>query len=352
MSARGDGRVQEVTQNGRRVLILENASLRVEILPDKGSDIVSFLHKPSGVDPMLRTPAAGRPRPTTAAMADMAGYLDQYEGGWQDCLPNGGPGVFYRGVAIPFHGELWAASWSVDVVESRGAGVTAILRTRTTQLPLAVEKRLTLLPGRSALEIEESVTNPGLEPVDLMWGQHPAFGAPFLDDSCRIDLPSSVGSTERAAPIPSSKLAFGERFTWPMAPLEDGGTLDLRSVPGPDARRSDWVSLAGFHDGRYGITNGRSRVGFGLRWDPGVFPYLWFWQDWGSEPVERSRDPGYACALEPWTSRPDSGLLEAVANGTARVLAGGATLSTRLLAVMYDHREGIGGITEDGEVLS
>lgn len=345
-------RIRDLSERGRRVLALENELLRVELLPDTGSDIVSFLHKPSDTDVLWRRAgglkragADGRP-----AADDAQAFLDLYRGGWQECFPNGGSGVLHRGAPIPFHGELWSAAWDVHVEEDTPERVRVLLAVETPRTPFRVEKRLILESGRPVLTIEETITNLSRDPMEFMWGHHPAFGAPFVDATCRIDLPPCRGSTEREAPIPTSTLAFGATFDWPMAPLAAGGELDLRQVPGPDAGRSEWVSLSGMAEGWYGITSGARRVGFGLRWDVAVFPYLWFWQVWGGEPGHPWWGREYDFALEPWTSRPDSGLLEAIRNGTARTLAGGERLSTRLHAVMWQDRDGIAGIDADGEV--
>jgi galactose mutarotase-like enzyme len=345
-------RIRDFQEDGRRVLVLENELIRVELLPDKGSDIVSFVHKPTDTDFLWRSAAGLRPPVPGGRLpgSDMAAYADEYQGGWQECLPNGGPAVVYRGAPIPFHGELWSAAWNVHIDVDTPGTVSVLLRTETTRTPFGVEKRLTLESGRAALIIDETVTNLASTSVDFMWGHHPAFGAPFLDESCRIDLPPAVGSTGRSAPIPTSTLAFDASFDWPHAPLSGGGSLDLSVVPPPDAARSEWVCLSGMPEGWYGITSARRRVGFGLRWDVRVFPYVWFWQVWGGEPDYPWWGRHYNCALEPWTSWPDAGLGEAIANGSVRTLAGGASLETRLLAVAYDGRERISGISEDGSV--
>ena len=346
-------RLREFTENGRRVLVLENELLRVEVLPDKGSDIVSFLHKPSDVDPMWRSALGLRPPAPGGRLrgTDEAAFLDEYEGGWQECLPNGGAAVTYRGAPVPFHGELWSAAWDVTVLEDMPDRVSVLLAVETARTPFRVEKRLTLEAGRSAILVDETVTNLSPAPIEFMWGHHPAFGAPFLDETCRIDVPATTGSTVRAAPLPTSRLAFGAQFAWPMAPLALGGTTDLRRVPPPDEGRDEWVCLSGLDEGWYGITSGRQKVGFGLRWDAAVFPYLWYWQVWGGDRDYPWWGRHYNCALEPWTSWPDSGLTEAIANGSARTLEGHESLSTRLIAVAYAGRDGINGIRENGEVF-
>ena len=78
-------------------------------------------------------------------------------------------------------------------------------------------------------------------PLDLVWGHHPAFGPPFLDESCRIDLPGAtvrtvdLGETGRCQP--------GEELTWPLILGRDGGTIDLSRMPSPAIGAHDLALL-------------------------------------------------------------------------------------------------------------
>jgi galactose mutarotase-like enzyme len=330
---------------------LENEVVRIEVLLDKGTDIVSFLHKPSDTDFMFRSalglrPAASFSREPTA---DLTNVLDSWEGGWQECLPNGGPGVTYKGAPIPFHGEVAKLPWQFEVIENGPAAVAVRLSVRTVRTPYRLEKTLTLRRGRGVLEIDERLTNESIEPMELMWGHHPAFGSPFLDASCRIDLPACTATTRRAERLPTSEIVFGADFEWPHAPLAGGGTRDLRIVQPATGGAEESVCLSGFDQGWYGITNTDRRVGFGLRWDPALFRHLWFWQVCGS-PGYPWYGRHYNYALEPWTSWPDDGLSEAIANGSALRMEAGQTIETRLMAIAYAGRDSVRSISDDGEV--
>ena len=85
-------RLHDYTLQGYRTIALENEVLRVEVLADKGSDIVGFLHKPSDTDFMWHREVGLQPAGLGAEPrgADEFVFVDQYEGGWQECLPNGG----------------------------------------------------------------------------------------------------------------------------------------------------------------------------------------------------------------------------------------------------------------------
>ena len=345
-------RLHDYVAHGYRTLALENELIRVEVVADKGTDIVSFLDKQTDTDFMWRSALGLRQAAAATRTADLAvtNLCDTYEGGWQECFPNGGPGVEYKGAPIPFHGEVMNLPWSVSVVEDTPDVVSVHFSVATVRTPFQVEKTMTLRRNRPVLEITERVTNLAPEAMEVMWGHHPAFGSPFLDDSCRIDLPPCRGTTRRAGPMPTSELEFDVDFEWPNAPLAAGRLRDLRKVPPASSGTAEWVCLSGFDEGWYGITNTDSGVGFGLHWDAELFPYLWFWQVWGGMPGYPWWGRHYNCALEPWTSWPDNGLSDAIANGTALRIGPGESVSTSMLAVAYRGTAPVTRIDSDGAV--
>src|SRR5664280_887828 len=71
-------------------------------------------------------------------------FNDGFEGGWQECLPNGGISVMYKGAQLPFHGELLALPWEVTIVEDRPEIVSVRFSVRTLRTPFLLEKVLTL----------------------------------------------------------------------------------------------------------------------------------------------------------------------------------------------------------------
>jgi len=353
MSRHFGARIRDYVERGFRTIALENATTRIEVVVDKGADIVSFLHKPSDTDVMWHRPGGDRLAPfgTIPRGVDEYVFVDGYTGGWQECFPNGGQSVLYKGAQLPFHGELLTAPFSVEIVADEPNLVAVRLGAETMRTPFRLEKTLTLRSDRSVLEIDEQVFNLADEPMDVMWGHHPAFGPPFLDDSCRIDLPPCVGTTARAEPWPGSELEYGVEFEWPLAPRKGDGARDLSVIPGPESKIADWIRFSGFDRGWYGITNGRSQVGFGLRWDAKVFRHLWFWHVFGGMPGYPWYGRNYNFALEPWTSYPDGGLLRAIDNGSAMRIGPLSSVTTRMLAVVYDGTDRIAGISDAVEVM-
>jgi hypothetical protein len=109
---------------GQRVLFLENELLRVGVLLDKGADIFQFLHKPSDTEFMLHTPHGRRPPAVQSIASSWGSFLDYYQDGWQEILPNGGPACSCKGVEFGLHGEVSTASW--DCQAAAYQGLTAV----------------------------------------------------------------------------------------------------------------------------------------------------------------------------------------------------------------------------------
>jgi galactose mutarotase-like enzyme len=337
-----------------RTLILENELLRVVVLVDKGSDIIEFRYKPHDLDFLFFSPAGLRNPATNLPSAPSIGpFLDYFSGGWNEILPNGGPHVNYKGAELGQHGEISLIPWEYALLEDSPDRVAARLWVRPIRTPFFLEKTLSMTPGRAALMIEEHLVNEGGEPLHLMWGQHIAFGRPFLEEGGVIDAPARRFIVHEAIPgYEPRRFQPGASSRWPHVPAPDGALADASQVPAFGAAQAQEMAyLAELTDGWYAITNSTRKIGFGLRFDQNVFRYIWYWQQLGDVAQ------GYpwwgrthTAALEPWTSYPTNGLNEAIANGTALLLQPGQQIQTRLCAVAYEGLERISAVTAEGEV--
>jgi hypothetical protein len=104
--------------------------------------------------------------------------------------------------------------------------------------------------------------------------------------------------------------------------------VDLRDIPGPDARCHDHACLTDLAKGWVEVENARLRLRFTLEWDPQIFRWINNWRPFGaaSAPLEGI----YGLAIEPWAAW--GNLAQASAAGTALTLEGRASLSTWLKA--------------------
>ena len=198
------------------------------VLPENGCDIVE-----------VDRPLDGRRRDGAHAvgLSDVARsrarrslerFLEPYSGGWQVLLPNGGDATEQHGVEWGFHGEAGIIEWRVDAHDDAGARLSASLMTA----PLEIEREIRVR-GR-ALEVVERVRNAGDESIDVMWGHHPAFGAPLIEPGCTISTGARTFIADDREP--GAGLEPGATSSWPHARLASGGTIDLSVIP--PARRA------------------------------------------------------------------------------------------------------------------
>ena len=344
-------RLTEFVLKDHRAISLENEKIRVTVLIDKGTDIYEFLYKPKDVDFLYRSYVGLRSRKNFYPMSPITGgaFLDYYEGGWQEMFPWGGHASTHRGVDTGLHGEVALSPWDyrVDVDTPEEVRVTCSIRTR--RAPFFLQKTFAIYRQKAALHISEVAQCECDQDLEIVWGQHPTFGWPFLDDSCVIDLapcrvkvPAPIGESIRLEP--------NQDTVWPHAKLLHGSETDLSRIPGPSTGSEDIAFLYGFKEAWYAVRSQSKGVGFGLTWDPKAFPWVWFWQLYRGSPNYPWWQSQYCAALEPVTS---AGLAfgEAVANGTALKVAARATLRAELCAWAFEATTPVTRVSAQGVEL-
>lgn len=326
-----DARIHRVQRHGLDTVVLENRTLRVQVLAGRGADVVELNHKPDDTD-FVTLRGEGIRAPGDVAASDPAGgaggFFDVYRGGWQEILPNGGAPSRHAGASFGQHGEVCLVPWDVEVVEDAPERVAVRCETRVGRTPLRLRKTFALDAATPRLEVTEQLVNESPVEQRAMWGQHLAFGTPFLRPGSRIELPAGLRVLPHADAIgPTGRRVAGDReHRWPDAVAPDGAPCDLSLVPERGAP-SEMLYVTGFDDrGRYDLVD---PDGLGLRvaWDATVLPYLWIWQELGATTDFPWFGDAYLLGLEPFSSYPTNGLAEAVANDSALRIAPHATLA-------------------------
>lgn len=345
--------------NGLRTLIMENNLLRLVILIDKGTDIVEFRYKPRDIDFLLQMPDGIRnPHQDTPSAYGANSFLDYFSGGWNEVLPNGGPPINYRGAELGQHGEVSLVPWDHAILDNTPEQVRVRFRVDAVKTPLSIEKTLTLKHDEAKLHIEATVHNRSGGTINCMWGQHIAFGRPFLNEGAVIDVPECKFIVHEAmegyeprrfkpnteSPIDHVPASLSNEAS------NENDVIDARIVPAFGTEQAQEMAyLAELQDGWYAITNLERKVGFGLRFDHQLFKYIWYWQQLGNVAQDYPWWGRLHCtALEPWTSFPTNGLNEAIKNGTSLTLQAGETVSHSLVAVAYETASRIKSISSDG----
>lgn len=332
--------IRSDTINGHRAVWMENGQLSVCVLPEKGADIYQLIYRPAGIQFLMQTPWGLKPpkvkpenySPPTAALKEYIAtdFLENYEGGWQELFPNPNDAATYNGAELPFHGEAALLPWDYCVMQAEGPRAEALFQVILPSVPFRLERTMRLRPEAPELEIDSRVVNLSDQTQRFTWGHHVVLGGNFLEAGCRLETPAGTIYTPEILYEPeTAKLAPGQAEPWPLAsgrrPHEP---IDLRQVPGPEARQHDDIFLGGLAEGRVEVSNPRLGLRFKMEWDAHIFGCLVNWRPLGGADLPPLTGI-YGMGIEPWVSR--FGLTEAIEKGEALKLGPGEELETKLV---------------------
>jgi hypothetical protein len=326
-------RLRDFVWRGYRCITLENEILRVLVAADKGADILEFLHKPTDTECLWSSPAGLQSQQFRPSCPLETGHFREYfAGGWYEMLPNGPAPCEHRGAKFGYHGEATLLAWDVAILDDEPEQIAVRFSARLNRVPLHVEKTMRLHAGGGSLVIEERIRNVSRQQVELLWGQHPTFGAPLLEPGTRVYLPKCEAVVAETVP-PDARLAPGQRSSWPNLRSTDGELIDLSVIPTHDSASHDFIRLEKLDAGCFAVVNPHRRVGFALGFDHKLFPVLGYWRLFNGGPDYPWYGQHFLAALEPACDLPS--LSDAAARGTAIVLDGGAAVSTTFEATVF-----------------
>jgi hypothetical protein len=343
-------------EKGIRAVVISNPFLAITVLPGKGADIYSLVHRATGIDVLWKSPQGLRmPNEGRFSPDSQTAWLEMYEGGWQEILPNGGDPCTYKGVDLSFHGESTTLPWHVDILKEHGDEAAVEFSVRLFRSPFILRRRMTVNAHTAAVFFHEDVINWAAEPMDFMWGHHPAYGAPFLSDQARLHTNARTVIVDGTYDPADNVYAAGAQTAWPYAAAKDGGQIDLRRIPSPKQRRNSLLYLTDFGDQAwYALVNARLGVGVGLAFSPTVFRCLWLWQEVHGTHGFPWYAKAYTVAVEPWSSYPGFGLNRVLeTTHTHHTLAAGASLSSDMTLALFDMPQAdpepaVIGLSQDG----
>ncbi len=320
--------------SGRAVVSLENAALRVSVMPDAGGHIFELIDRVADRDLLWhnqRTPL--RPAPYGAY------FDDWWSGGWDEIFPSGDLGTFHD-ESMPYMGELWCVPWTVESWSDAGEAV--ILGSAFgTIAPARFERRLALHADEPVLRVRYRIENLDTRPLPFTWGIHPVFA---VTPDHRIDLPAGemlVGvSSDPSMGTP------GQVYRWPSLPdpAAPGGMRDMGRVRARDAAVFGGHWATGLREGWLALTDTRTKRGVSILFDRAVFPDAWLWQVYGGWRGH------HHLAIEPWTGHPQR-LDDAITAGRALELAVGGMLETEVAFVLHEGLESVSAVEQRADAI-
>ncbi len=316
---------------GLDALVLENAALRVTMVPSMGGHVAELCDRAAsegGREILWRNPRA------TPRAAPYGAYFDDWwSGGWDEIFPGGDRSTLH-GEPLPYMGELWCVPWEASADASGDGSAWVAGSAYGTVAAARFERRLELRGDEPVLRAFYRITNLDVRPLPFTWGIHPAFA---IDDGMRIDIPA----TEMLVGVSSgpSLGSPGDRYQWPELPdlTASSAVRDVSVVRGMDAAVFGGHWATDLKDGWLALTDPVARRGIAIVFDRAVFPHAWLWQVYGGWRGH------HHLALEAWTSHPMD-LDGALAAGQARVLAPGGVLETEVAFVLHAGLERVAAV--------
>jgi Domain of unknown function (DUF4432) len=180
--------------------------------------------------------------------------------------------------------------------------VSVAFEARCRRSPFMVRRTLSLTGETNTLDIHEMIVNEGGVELEFMWGHHPVFGTPFLAPGTRLSLPG--GRVAPVGVVDGLVRPKKEPTEWPIYCQPNGRQADLRVLPEPGREHVGELYVSDMPTGSYTLTNLEMAVGFRLRWETAVFPYLWMWRFLGPTPRYPWYGRAYLVGLEPFSSVP------------------------------------------------
>lgn len=298
--------VEVVSRRGWEIVRLTSPDLVAEVVPGKGGDVLSVRWRDDdvedGIELLWQSPWGLRARGAATTSEDaVARLIEAYPGGWQTVFPNGGNAVVEHGVGWGMHGEVWLTPFDWEPVDGGLA-----MRARLVRSPFEVHKRVTL--SGAALTVAETFTNVGGEPVEVMAGHHPAFGAPLIGPDTVIETNARTVVVDDMRDTPSGDLAVGATAAWPLVPGRAGTHVDVSRIPPAGAGIDRMAYLTDFSHGHAAITNAELGLRAELSWDASVMPHAWYWLEANGSAGFPWYRGVYVLAIEPGTSYPGHGV--------------------------------------------
>jgi hypothetical protein len=208
-----------------KLVLLENAYLRLAILPELGGRLYQVVFKPTGNDELYQNPVIkptewGPPNPPYPAGANW----------W---LAAGG---IEWGFPVEEHGYEWATAWGYDSVPTDDGGIMLSLFTRDPRLPYAVVDIL-LPPDTAYFIVRPRITNAWGSDFRFQWWTN-AMLAPGAANKPSPDLRFVFPSSEMTVHSTGDETlpGAGQPLPWPVA-----GGRDL-------SRLGNWNQWLGFFE--------------------------------------------------------------------------------------------------------
>ena len=187
----------------------------------------------------------------------------------------GGPSDEEAVAGLTAHGEASVARYQIE------GSVETMTMTATLPLAQIIVRRRIDLEG-CWVRVRESVENLAAQDRPIGWTQHVTLGPPYLEQgTTEFHLPATRSKVFEGTFGPADYLKAGAEFDWPLAPLENGGTRDLRQSnarPISSAYTAHLLDPA-LDQAWFAAFSPAAKLVFGYVWRRADFPWVGIWEE-------------------------------------------------------------------------
>lgn len=269
--------------NHLKAITLENESLQVVLLPERGAEIHRIRHQQTGLDYFYLKKDEIEKFEADVQNQTVKMPEDYFFCGFYTMFPNASAPAELDGKKYEFHGDMRHVAWDYQI-----EGTTIHLTGRSRNVPLGIRRILNLDPDSPRITVTDEIFSDAStgERIPFIYGLHPYHGYPLYDEGTITKIGDDIIKT---LPARTEKL------------------VELGDAP---------------HVGNIEIFNPKLDTGIRIQFDHTFMKYVWVWFHFNPETNE------YVGSLLPCTNTWAGGIEMALDINTALWLEPGQSMMT------------------------
>ena len=263
-------------------MVGENKKIRVEIVPGRGSKLVSLVNKDTGREWIFSNNSSWK-KPLKYGMR----FEDGDHEGWDEMFPavvtSPYPEQPWNKVVIPDHGEVWTLCWENSLKDK-----CAELIVYGVQIPYILQKEYKL--SNQNLKIDYTLRNKSPFRFCFLWVAHPLLK---VEEGMKIETDESHNSAIIYQSSRERLGKFNDRISYPIVKNKNG-VFDLSITDKHENKYADkyWLEEE-YKSGKAKIFSPNTNERIIFNFNPKEIPFLAIWTNYGGYKNE------YNIALEP-----------------------------------------------------
>lgn len=180
------------------------------------------------------------------------------------------------------HGEASVNRWKVVRQSQSKTAASVLMEVNLPNAGLKFQRELSMRRDETVVYVTETVFNRRATDHFFHWTEHVTLGPPFLQEAeSVVSVPALRATTWPHGYEGKGLLADSKEFSWPLAPAEDGGMIDISR---PFVRRGTGFVAAALLNPERDITfvaalNFRLGLLLGYCFPRKTFPWVAIWEE-------------------------------------------------------------------------